>query len=78
MYGTWTLLSSLIRVYSALRFENFDLYMLCMCTYGVAAMYFSLERTVYRVEDPKSKWAILVAVITSFWMAVQASYNKMG
>jgi hypothetical protein len=75
MYGTWTFLSSLIRVYSALKIENFDLYILCMCTYGVAAMYFSLERNVYRAEDPKSKWAILVAVITLLWMAVQASFN---
>lgn len=36
---------------------------------------FSLERNVYRVEDPKSKWAILVAVNTLLWMAVQVSFN---
>ena len=73
MYGTWTFLSSIIRVYAAWKIENYDLYVLAMWTYGVAAVYFSLEASVYKVQDPRGKWAILVAVMTLAWMAMRAS-----
>ena len=72
MYGTWTFLSSIVRMYAAWKIESFDLYVLAMWTYGVATVYFSLEITVYKVQDPRAKWAILVAVMTLAWMAMQA------
>ena len=73
MYGTWTFLSSIVRVYAAWKIENFDLYVLAMCTYGVAAFYFSLEISVFKVHNPDAKWAILVAVMTIAWMAMQVN-----
>ena len=73
MYGTWTFLSSIIRVYAAWKIENVDLYVLAMCTYGVAAVYFSLEALIFNVHNLSSKSAILVAVLTLAWMALEAS-----
>ena len=73
MYGTWTLLSGIIRLYTVWRFGNFSLYILTMCTYGLAVVYFSLERVVFQVKDPKAKWAIGVAAGTLAWMATELS-----
>lgn len=43
MFGTWTFLSSLIRLYAAYRIEDESIYVLTFATYAVAMTHFMVE-----------------------------------
>ena len=73
MFGTWTLLSSIIRVCAAWTLQyNSGFYALAMGTYALATSYFLLERMVYGVDDAKALPAGAVAIVTVMWMWLES------
>ena len=55
MYDTWTLLGRVVRAYTAKKTDNFDLHVLKMCTYGIAAKYFSVKALIYDFTDLQAR-----------------------
>ncbi|KAI6784815.1 putative ERG28-involved in synthesis of ergosterol [Emericellopsis cladophorae] len=48
LFGIWTLLTSMIRVYAAYNLHNGPIYNIAMSTYAVALLHFSSEMFVYK------------------------------
>ena len=63
-YGTWTFLSGVVRLLAACRLSIPEIYLLALCTYGIAALHFVIEWKLFGVHDPRHKWAIAVAMST--------------
>ena len=68
IYGTWTLLSSVVRVYAALTIEDQHLYILAISTYAIAVIHFGVEKFVYAAHDARTEWALRVAAGSLVWM----------
>ena len=68
MYGTWTMLSSVVRIYAALTIEDQHMYSLAVSTYAIAVFHFAVERYVYGAQDSRTRWALRVASGSLVWM----------
>lgn len=68
MYGTWTLLSSVVRTYAALTIEDQAVYSLTIRTYAVAVIHFAVEKYIYGSHDTRTEWCLRVASGSSVWM----------
>ncbi|KZF25378.1 ergosterol 28 [Xylona heveae TC161] len=75
-FGTWTFLSSIIRLWAAYNIDNPQVYQLALWTFGVALGHFSSEWLVYGT----AKWGkglagpAFVSTGTLLWMVSQWSY----
>ncbi len=73
LFGTWTLLASVIRLYAAYNISNPELYQLALWTYGIALMHFASEWLIYGT----ARWgtglgmAVAVASTSLLWMVNQ-------
>jgi hypothetical protein len=72
-FGTWTALSSIIRLYAAYNISNPVVYQLALWTYGVAFAHFLSEWLVFG----SARWGrglaspVFVSTVTMGWMLVQ-------
>ncbi|KAI9800859.1 MAG: hypothetical protein M1825_003642 [Sarcosagium campestre] len=72
-FGTWTLLSSIIRLYAAYNIDNPQIYQLALWTYVLAFGHFMSEWNVYK----SAKWGaglagpVVVATGSLVWMLSQ-------
>lgn len=75
-FGTWTALSSIVRMYAAYNIDNPQVYQICLWTYGIAFAHFFSEWLVFG----SAKWGkglgspVAVSTITTVWMLSQWSY----
>ncbi|MCJ1364820.1 ergosterol biosynthesis protein [Acarospora aff. strigata] len=72
-FGTWTFLSSIIRLYAAYNISNPVVYQLALWTYGIALVHFGSEWLVFgTARMGKGLGAAVVVASTSFcWMVGQ-------
>ncbi|MCJ1358933.1 MAG: ergosterol biosynthesis protein [Icmadophila ericetorum] len=75
-FGTWTLLSSVIRFYAAYRIDDNDFYSLALWTYVIALAHFGSELLVYKTAKLNQGISptLVVAVSSLLWMLVQREY----
>ena len=75
-FGTWTALSSIMRLYAAYNIQEKVVYEMCMWTFGIAFMHFFSEWLVFGT----AKWGrglagpVAVATGTGAWMMLQWSW----
>jgi len=76
MFGTWTILSCIIRCYGAYRIDNPDVYFFVLCTYIVALSHFGSERLYFGTMKPGAGLARvgLVASGSIMWMVIQWNF----
>lgn len=75
-FGTWTLLSSVIRLYAAYYTSDPLIYQLAMWTYGIALFHFISELVVFKSTSlaPGSIAPLIVASSTFTWMFLQKDF----
>lgn len=72
-FGTWTALSSIVRMYAAYNINNPQVYEICLWTYGIAFAHFFSEWLVFG----SARWGkglgspVAVSTITTVWMLSQ-------
>ncbi|EGP87629.1 unnamed protein product [Zymoseptoria tritici ST99CH_1A5] len=72
-FGTWTGLSSIIRLYAAYNISNPVVYQLALWTYGIAFAHFFSEWLIFGT----AKWGrglggpVFVSTVTTVWMVAQ-------
>jgi hypothetical protein len=72
-FGTWTLLSSIVRLYAAYNIENPAMYEICLWTFVIAFGHFMSEWLVFST----ARWGrglagpAAVSTLTTVWMLVQ-------
>ena len=75
-FGTWTLLTSIVRLYAAYHINEPGMYTLGMWTYGVAWMHFMGEWWVFGT----TRWGkplagpVIVSTTSLVWMFLQKDY----
>ncbi|ODQ78375.1 hypothetical protein BABINDRAFT_39520 [Babjeviella inositovora NRRL Y-12698] len=75
-FGTWTVVSAVIRFYGAYYINNPQVYELTMCSYYIAAFHFASELFFYKT----AKWGkgimgpAIVATTSIIWMNLQKDY----
>ncbi|MCJ1402459.1 ergosterol biosynthesis protein [Xylographa trunciseda] len=76
VYGTWTFLSAVVRLYAAYRIDNPDFYHLTLATFVIALLHFASEWLVYGTmqADAGCATVMLVAVGSTAWMLVQRGF----
>lgn len=72
-FGTWTALSSIIRLYGAYHINNPAVYEITLWTFGVAFAHFALEWLVYGTAKLGKGLAgpLIVSTVTASWMVAQ-------
>ncbi|KAG8531687.1 uncharacterized protein KY384_003319 [Bacidia gigantensis] len=76
LFGTWTFVAKLVRLYAAYNIHDPALYQLAVLTYVVAFLHFSSEWLVFGT----AKWGrglagpILVSVTSLMWMGTQYQF----
>jgi hypothetical protein len=72
-FGTWTALSSIIRLYGAYHIDNPAVYEITLWTFGIAFGHFALEWLVYGTTKLGKGLAgpLVVSTVTASWMVVQ-------
>lgn len=76
-FGTWTILSSVIRLYAAYQIDQKPVYDLALWTYAIALAHFSSEWLVFGTARLRGRFVfpVIVASGTLIWMVTQrASY----
>ena len=71
-FGTWTLLSSIVRLYAVSQMENRGLYVLALWTYVIAGAHFVVEWLVF--GDQPTVRALAVAGVSMVWMVAQWNF----
>ena len=75
-FGTWTLLTAIVRLFAAYNLDHPAFYGLAFCTYLVAFMHFTLEWFVYGT----TQWGaplggpVIVSTSTIAWMILQKGF----
>lgn len=75
-FGTWTALSSIVRLYTAYHINNPVVYEICLWTYAIAFAHFFSEWLVFG----SARWGrglaspVAVSTLTMAWMLSQWSY----
>lgn len=81
MFGTWTFLSCLIRLYAAYKIEDEGIYVLTIATYAIAMAHFMVEWLVFgtMTHGVGLLRVMIVPVVSISWMAMQwGFYVKNG
>lgn len=75
-FGTWTLISSFIRLYGALHLNENHVFQLTFISYTIALLHFSSELLIYRTcKIGKGTLGPLIVATTSLtWMYCQKEY----
>lgn len=75
-FGTWTFLSSIVRLYTAYHIDNPIVYQLCLWTYVVAFGHFVSEWRVFRTASLSVPLAgpLVVSTLSLVWMWMQWDY----
>lgn len=75
-FGTWTLLSSVIRIYAAYNINNPIMYQLAVCTYVIAGFHFYSEWLVFGSAKLGAGIAgpLVVASLSLVWMVSAWGY----
>ena len=71
-FGTWTLLSGIIRLYAVYNIHNNALYVLALWTYVIAGAHFAAEKVFF--GDRLNVGALSVASVSTGWMLAQWSF----
>lgn len=72
-FGTWTAISSIVRLYAAYHINDPTIYEICMWTFGIAFVHFMSEWLVFGT----ARWSrglagpVFVATGTLTWMMLQ-------
>ncbi|KAK3701915.1 ergosterol biosynthesis protein [Vermiconidia calcicola] len=74
-FGTWTAITSIIRLYGAYNIDNKAVYELCMWTFGIAWLHFVSEWLAFGTAKLGRGLAgpLIVATATGTWMLSQWS-----
>ncbi|CDK25036.1 unnamed protein product [Kuraishia capsulata CBS 1993] len=77
-FGTWTLISAVIRGYGAYYITNPQVYDITLCSYFIAIAHFGLEWFVYKTAKfGKGLLGPLIVATTSItWMLSQRGYYQ--
>jgi hypothetical protein len=76
LFGTWTLVSSMVRLYAAYHISNPQIYQMAFSTYAIAFFHFYSEWLLFGT----AKWGFplagpaLISVGTMTWMWLQWGY----
>jgi len=72
-FGTWTFLSSVVRIYAAYNISSPIAYDLAIWTYGIALTHFVTEWLIYGSAQLRGRFVfpLIVALSTAAWMLVQ-------
>ena len=72
-FGTWTALSSVIRLYAAYHVTNPQVYQLALCSYAIAWVHFMSEWLVFKTAKLGAglMGPLIVATTSLAWMASQ-------
>lgn len=72
-FGTWTAITSIIRLYGAYHIQNPAVYEMTLWTFGVAFAHFALEWLVYGTAKLGKGLAgpLIVSTVTASWMVAQ-------
>lgn len=75
-FGTWTLISCIIRFYGAFYLDEIHIYQLTMFSYMIALLHFLSELIIYRTcrLDAGFLSPLFVASTSLFWMYNQIEY----
>ena len=70
LFGTWTFVSSIVRLYAAYNISNPQVYQLALWTYGIAWSHFMSEWLVFRTAAWGKGFAgpAVVSTVTLLWM----------
>ncbi|CAG8956437.1 hypothetical protein HYFRA_00003821 [Hymenoscyphus fraxineus] len=73
LFGTWTVLSVVVRTYAAYNLDNKEVYAITLFTYAIVSGFFASEWLVYKTVKPGKEIAptFAVATISLTWMLVQ-------
>lgn len=73
LFGTWTLVSGVVRAYAAYHIASKEMYTIAFSTYAIALVHFGSEWLVYRTVTMRSGLLppLTIASVTTIWMAVQ-------
>lgn len=76
LFGTWTFLSSIIRIYGAYFITERPVYDLTMASYGVALTHFVSEWLVFGTAKPRGRFLgpLVVASASLAWMWTQRGF----
>ncbi|CAF9907970.1 MAG: ergosterol biosynthesis protein [Heterodermia speciosa] len=76
LFGSWSLLSCIMRLYTAYNVENKDLYILTLVTYLIVLGHFAGELFVYGTMKIGKGLAppLFVATTSVIWMLAQSSF----
>ncbi|KAI3635600.1 hypothetical protein MIR68_006238 [Amoeboaphelidium protococcarum] len=78
MFGTWTLLSTIIRLYTAYNIYDTTACVMCLATFGIALFHFASEIWIFKTSNLSSKGVIAPLIIAStsiVWMYWHISQN---
>lgn len=67
-FGTWTLLSSVVRCYAAYNLSNPIIYQLAMWSFAIALAHFSAECLVFGTTKTGAISPLIVSSATLAWM----------
>jgi len=72
-FGTWSLLSAIVRLVAAYHISNPQIYQLAFCTYAVAFAHFMSEWLVFKSTSwgPGLTGPVLISTGTLVWMYLQ-------
>jgi hypothetical protein len=75
-FGTWTLVSSIIRAYAAYNITNVHVYNLCIISYVIALWHFGSEWLIYKTckFDKGLFGPLIVSTLSITWMFLQKDY----
>lgn len=75
-FGTWTLISCIIRFYGAFYLNELHIYQLTMCSYVIALLHFLSELVIYRTcsLDAGFLSPLFVASTSLIWMYNQFEF----
>ncbi len=75
-FGTWTFITSIVRLYAAYHIDEPAWYQIAFWTYLVAWGHFMSEMAVYKTARWRGPWLAPAIVATSslVWMTMQYSY----
>jgi hypothetical protein len=76
LFGSWSFLSGLVRLYAAYYIHDKNLYLLALCTYLIVLSHFAGELLVYGTMKIGKGLAppLFVATTSVVWMLMQWSF----
>lgn len=79
-FGTWTLISSIIRAATAYYINDVHVYNLCIASYIVALAHFGSEWLVFKTVkfDKGLAGPLIVSTMSITWMLTQRDYYTSG